>query len=814
MMAKNEQPAIEVDPWALRETELRIGALAQAESLFALSNGHIGMRGNLDEGEPTGVPGTFLNGVYEIRPLPHAETAYGYPEAGETVVSVANGKLIRLLVDDELMDARYGEVLRHERVLDFREGVLRRSMHWRSPTGQEVLVESSRLVSLSQRGVAAILYEVTPVNNDMQLVIQSELVANGDGGLDHHDPNDPRMAAVLENPLKSEEHFLHEEMAMLIHRTDLSGLRVASAMDHEITGPDDMYIEGETGPDIGRLTVTARVPAGQKLRVLKYLSYGWSGRRSISSVRAQVRGSLSEARHTGWDGLVEAQGKFLSEFWDNADVVVEGNDEIQQAVRFGLFHLLQASARGERRAIPAKGLTGSGYDGHAFWDTETFVLPVLTYTWPTAARDALHWRHATLDMARERAQQLNLDGATFPWRTIAGRECSGYWPASTAAFHVSADVSDAVLRYVRVTEDEEFEREVGVPVLIETARMWFKLGAHDSRGEFRIAGVTGPDEYSAIVDNNVYTNLMAARNLRGAAAVALKFPDAAAELNLRPEEPQNWLRAADAMHIPYDEALGVHPQADNFTHHELWPFDDMEPADYPLMLNYPYFDLYRKQVVKQADLVLALFTNGDYFTPDQKRRNFEYYEGVTVRDSSLSACGQAVVAAETGHLELAWDYLQETALVDLHNLAHNTSDGLHLAASAGTWMALVNGFGGFRDYYDQPSFEPRLPKQLSRLAFNLRLGQNTLRVDVGSEEATYTLLRGHGIELTHYGERLIVEDGAPVTRTIEAIPQPPVIHQPKGRAPDEIKTTGTLLDDTGALLEVEGDYPHQSGTAV
>jgi alpha,alpha-trehalose phosphorylase len=258
----------------------------------------------------------------------------------------------------------------------------------------------------------------------------------------------------------------------------------------------------------------------------------------------------------------------------------------------------------------------------------------------------------------------------------------------------------------------------------------------------------------------------------------------------------------------------VHPQADNFTHHEQWPFDEMEASDYPLMLNFPYFDLYRKQVIKQADLVLALYTNGDYFTPEEKRRNFEYYEGVTVRDSSLSACGQAVVAAETGHLDLAYKYLQETALVDLHNLAHNSSDGLHLAASAGTWMGLVAGFGGFRDYYDVPAFAPRLPKNLSRLAFNLRLGESTLRVDVSQDDAVYSLVRGHEIELTHFGEQLKVNADSPITRNIEAIPHPAPIKQPKGRAPDEIKTTGTHLDETGALLEVEGDYPHQSGSAV
>ncbi len=808
MMAK-VRAALELDPWALRETELKIGALAQTESLFALSNGHIGMRGNLDEGEPTGMLGTFLNGVYEIRPLPHAETAYGYPEAGETVVPVPNGKLIRLLVDDELMDIRYGTVLRHERVLDFRDGVLRRTMHWRSPTGQEVIVESRRIVSLHQRGAAAIEYCVTPVNADMKLVVQSELVANADVGASLHNPRDPRMAAVIEDPLVSEEHFLHDEMAVLVHRTDVSGVRVASAMDHEIEGPSDMFVEGETGSDVGRLTVTGNVAAGETLRMVKYLAYGWSTRRSLESVRAQVRGSLSEARHTGWDGLLAEQQEILGEFWENADVIVEGDEEMQHAVRFALFHIFQAAARGERRAIPAKGLTGSGYDGHAFWDTETFVLPVLTYTWPHAARDALHWRHDTLDLARERAQQLNLDGAAFPWRTIAGRECSGYWPASTAAFHVSADVADAVLRYVRATGDEEFHRDVGVAILVETARMWRKLGSYDASGEFRIAGVTGPDEYSAITDNNVYTNLMAARNLKGAAEAAVKFPEEAAALNLLPEEPEQWLAAADAMHIPYDQGLQVHPQADNFTHHEIWPFEEMGASDYPLLLNYPYFDLYRKQVVKQADLVLALFTNGDYFTPEEKRRNFEYYEQVTVRDSSLSACAQSIVAAETGHMDLAWQYLQETALVDLHNLAHNTSDGLHMAATAGTWLGLVNGFGGFRDYYEVPTFSPRLPKNLTRLEFNLRLAENTLNVNVEQSQATYSVTRGHSVTITHEGEELVIANGSSVTRAIEPIQRPGPVSQPKGRAPDEIKRTGTHLDETGALLDVEGNYPHQ-----
>jgi alpha,alpha-trehalose phosphorylase len=364
-------------------------------------------------------------------------------------------------------------------------------------------------------------------------------------------------------------------------------------------------------------------------------------------------------------------------------VELDGDAGLQQAVRFALFHTLQAGARSERRAIAAKGLTGPGYDGHAFWDTETFVLPVLTYTAPHAVRDALRWRHATLSAARDRAKLLGFEGAAFPWRTIDGQECSGYWPAGTAAFHVGADIADAVGRYQAATDDQDFERETGFELLVETARLWRSLGHHDAHGRFRIDGVTGPDEYSAVADNNVYTYLMAQRNLRLAADAVERHADRTAAVSVDPEEAAAWRDAAHAMLIPFDEQLGVHPQAEGFTEHQPWDFEGTSSGEYPLLLHFPYVNLYRKQVVKQADLVLALHLRGDAFSAQAKARNFAYYEALTVRDSSLSACTQAVVAAEVGHLELAYDYFAEAALMDLENLERNTRDGLHIASLAG-----------------------------------------------------------------------------------------------------------------------------------
>jgi alpha,alpha-trehalose phosphorylase len=776
------RPSDEPHPWEIRESELDLDLLAQRESVFALSNGHIGLRGTLDEGEPHGLPGTYLNGVYESRPLPYAEAGFGFPEDGQTVVNVTNGKVIRLLVDDEPFDIRYGELLSHRRVLDMRAGTLEREVEWRSPAGQEIRVRSVRLVSLVQRAVAAILWEVEAVGDPARIVVQSELVANEP----QPEPasEDPRAAAALRAPLESQFTAVREDRVTLVHRTRVSGLLVGAAMDHVVDGPDSAVTEADVEDDLGRVTVAADLEDGERLGLVKFLAYGWSAARSLPAVRDQVEAALVEARKTGWEVLLAGQRGALHDFWEAADVELEGDLEIQQAVRFGLFHTMQAGARAERRAIPAKGLTGPGYDGHAFWDTETFVLPLLTYSVPHAAAAALHWRHSTLPLARERAHTLNLRGAAFPWRTIGGQECSAYWPAGTAAFHVSADVADATIRYVQVTDDVEFERETGIELLVETARLWLSLGHHDPGGGFRIDGVTGPDEYSAVEDDNVFTNLMAQHNLQGAADAVGRHPDRARELGVDDEEVAAWLEAAREIRLPYDEQLGVHPQSDDFTRHAEWDFDETGDR-YPLLLHFPYFELYRKQVVKQPDLVLAMHLRGDAFTDDQKARNFDYYERRTVRDSSLSACTQAVMAAEVGYVELAYDYLAEAALVDLDNLKHNTRDGVHIASLAGAWIACVAGLGGMRDHGGRLSFAPRLPEDLSRLAFRLCLREGRVTVEVDSEQASYELSSGGPLELTHHGRSFVLESGSPVTLPVPPAPDREPPPQPPGRAPRE-----------------------------
>lgn len=773
----------EIDPWRLTYTGLDVDNLGQLESLFALGNGHVGMRGSLDEGEPREIPGTYINGFHEEIPLQYAERGYGYPAIGETVVNVTDGKLIRMMVGDAPFDMRYGSLINNERTLDMRNGLLTRHTEWVSPNGDSVRLETSRLVSFTQRAVAAIRFDVTAIDQDLVVVLQSDLLANEPGAADSEDP---RTGALLDRPLTAEFAAARQTRATLVHATNRSGLRVAVGVDHILEAPGDYETTIEAAGDLARFTVTARIPAGSTLRLTKFLGYGWSHRRSAPALRDQAEAAVAMARLTGWDGLVSEQRAFLDDFWRCADVQIEGDTGLQQAVRFSMFHVLQAGARGEGEGICAKGLTGLGYDGHSFWDAETFVLPMLTYTFPHAARDHLRWRHSILDKARERARELRLEGAAFPWRTITGRECSGYWPAGTAAFHLNADIADATARYLAATGDLEFEAEAGVELLVETARMWISLG-HFNETSFHIDGITGPDEYTALVNDNFFTNAMAQRNLLEAVAICQRRPDLTPLFGVTEDEQRIWRRAAEMMALPYSAEAGVHEQSQGFTNRDEWDFESTSEAQYPLMLHFPYFQLYRNQVIKQTDLVLAMHLRGDLFSPEEKARNFAYYEARTVRDSSLSAATQAVIAAEVGHLELAKSYWSEVAFVDLGDLHGNTQDGVHIASMGGSWLVAVAGFGGMRDHDGKLTFAPRLSQKLTRIRFQVMFDGRMIRLDTRREDdgehTTYELLEGPAMRTWHHDEEISLEPGIPLTLPVPPTPTPEPVRQPVGREP-------------------------------
>ena len=520
---------------------------------------------------------------------------------------------------------------------------------------------------------------------------------------------------------------------------------------------------------------------GEQLRIVKYIAYGWSSQRSRPALVDQVGGALAAAHLTGWDGLLAEQRDYLDEFWDGADVEVDGDAEIQQAVRFALFHILQSAARAEYRPIAAKGLTGTGYDGHTFWDTETFVLPVLTYTHPSAAADALRWRHRCCPRPSSTRPTWAWPGRRSRGGRSAARSARATGlrgpPRSTST--PTSPTPSSVTWTPR--EDAKFEAEVGLELLVETARLWRSLGQHDADGPLQDrrrdrAGRVQRDQGQQRLHQ---PDGPAEPGLRGRIAAA-RLPTEAEALGVSTEEAASWRDAANAMYIPFDERLGVHPQHDGFTDYARWDFKDTPEDKYPLLLHFPYFQLYRKQVVKQADLVLAMYLRSDAFSAEEKARNFAYYEPLTVRDSSLSACIQAVIAAEVGQLDLAHDYLAEAALMDLRDVEHNTSDGLHMASLAGAWMALVAGFGGMRAGHGALAFCPRLPDGIARLTFRMRYQGRKLSVTVRGARARYQLLEGDPLTVTHHGEELELGHRA-IERRIPPLKAGPRPEQPPGR---------------------------------
>lgn len=773
-----DHEAFPVDPWKVIESEFRPDLIGETETLFSVANGYVGLRGNLEEGEPVFQYGTLVNGMYEIRPIVYGEKAFGYAKCDQTIINVTDGKPIRLTIDGEPLDLRQGSIVAHRRELDMQTGILSREFQWATPSGHRVRVKTERFVSFKRRNVACLRFEFEVMDKAAHVAVVSELVGNESNQLNVNDPR--ASAALFGRVLKPVAWSAEDRRIVMAHATDHSELMIGAGMDHHFWDFEPRNEEIDHSPDRASLTFDVDAEPGTPLRFAKFLAYHHADADADADAHCgAVEATLAEAREAGFDALRDEQTRFVATFWEANDVVLDGDDSLQQAVRFSIFQILQASACIDTTSIPAKGLTGQGYEGHYFWDTEIFAMPFLTYSRPEIAKQVLEYRHSILPEARERAETLSQQGALFPWRTINGHEASAFFPAGTAAYHIDADIAYAVRRYTRAVDDAEFADGDGAEILVETARMWKSLGYfNDARdGAFCINEVTGPDEYTALVDNNLYTNMMARENLWCAAAEAGRIksenPDAYQLLidntGLADDEPAGWKEAADKMWIGFDDERQIHKKDDSFLEKELWDFDNTPPDKYPLLLNFHPLVIYRYQVIKQADLVLAMQLLGKHFEPDQVRRNFDYYSGVTVNDSSLSASTQCVVACSIGETEQAHEALLSTARMDLDDVEHNVRDGVHIAASSGTWVAMIYGFGGFRDWDDTPSFVPRLPDEWNSLAYSITWRGSRVNISIAGDEATYTLVDGEPLTIRHWGKKAHLDASKSVTHKIPAL---------------------------------------------
>lgn len=772
----------DIDTWLVQEDRLRSASAGVTASVFALSNGHVGVRGTVEEAGESDARGTFLAGVFEHHPLSYPEGGYGYPERGQAIVRVADGSGIHLQVDGVPLDLESIRPDDHRRTLDLRSGTLQRTTQWTTPRGHRMRLRSTRLVSLAHRSLSAVRWELESLDATVSVAVRSDLTVLGSSSV--VDIPDPRVDEALAQPFSPCLHGAGQTGGHLVHRTRSSGIGVAAAVEHRLDLPPGASVSTRSSPDDLVTTVLAEVSPHAPLAVVKCVCHAWSRDGTDEETLQEAQEGLAVALRQGWDGVLSEQRAVLDGFWEDAAVEVSGDPDLEQALRYGLFQVLQSTALAHDAPIGAKGLTGHGYSGHTFWDIDGFVQPVLALLRPDPAAPLLRWRASTLDQARERARVLDLPGAAFAWRTVDGAEASPYWPASTAALHLNAVVSRAMGFWSDCTGRPLTELD-GVEVLVETARLWAGAAHADHQGRMHLRGVTGPDEYSGVVDDNVFTTLMARWNLTAAAEACAGHPDEADRLDVGEDEQRRWRETAERLHVPYDPVLGVHPAHEGFTESPEWEFSS-DPDRYPVHSHAHYATIYRRQVVKQADLVQALWWFPEEFTAEQAARDFDYYERRTVRDSSLSAAVQSVVAARVGHLDLAVDYLRESAFTDLRDLQGDAEEGLHLASLAGSWLALVCGVGGLRVDGDRLELAPRLPARLGTVAVRFRWRGRRLHLSIGPEGTELRLLDAGAdpLDLVVDGTDVRLEAGAPVRVPLRReAPLLPTPRQPPTREP-------------------------------
>ena len=769
------------DEWNIIEKGFHPEFLAQLETMLALGNGYLGMRGCPEEGGPNTENSTLINGFYETSPIVYPEDAYGFAKTGQTIVGVTDSKTIKLFVDDEPFWLPNANLLRYDRRLNMKSGTLDREILWETPAGKQVLITSRRLVSFANRHVAAISYRVTLLNAAASLVISSEMAAPEPGA--HADPNDPRQTRIFAGRvLHHRTSYAKDRRIVLCHATEKSRLTLTCATDHMLETSCPYAHKVSYTEDFGQVAFTIEARPDCPINLTKFMIYHTSPTASAEELCGRAEWTMDRVATQGFQQLLSSQEQYMHDFWRRSDVRVRdireertkrSTVEIQQAVRFNLFHILQASARAEDTGVPAKGLTGQAYEGHYFWDTETYLLPFLIYTSPRIAKNLLTFRYKMLPQARARARQLGHRGAMFPWRTISGEEASPYYAAGTAQYHINADIMYALRKYVQATGDEAFLQDCGAEMLVETARLWLSLGFYSDAkgGKFCVNSVTGPDEYNTVVNNNAYTNLMARENLRYAAqtveALRATDPDAYSTLvhktALEPSEVEAWIRAADSMYVPYDEKLKIIPQDDSFLDREPWDFKNTPHDHYPLLLFYHPLNIYRKQVIKQADVVLAMFLLGDAFSAEEKKRNFEFYDPLTTGDSSLSSCVEAIIATQVGDIGKAIRYGVAALLMDLADVGGNVKDGCHIASMGGTWMMLTYGLGGMRDDDGMLSFWPRrAPEDNAILRFPVTYRGQMLEVEIGVQKVEYALREGDHLVIRHETEELSLTRDHPV----------------------------------------------------
>ena len=732
------------------------------ETLFHNANGYIGVRGSLEEGVPGDVDtmrGIYINGFYDIIPMKQAEMLCNFVDKKETMLNVADTMTVNLIVDGEMFDLCNGKVIEHTRCLDMEKGVTRRHVIWETVSGKRVEINITRMTSFEMLSLFSIEYTVKALNFSGDIKFIS---THNPDVTNYCNPKDPRLAAESLKNLEVKDFYRKDECTLAISQTSVSNLRMCSLVHNRLRVSGNSVITGEVIDIFGKQSVytgVAHISEGSEV-TLEKLSFFSDSVRS-RDISGKVFEDYEIVRQKSLDYYYRAQKEYMTNFWTNCEMEIDGDDDMNSAVAFNMYELLQSSAKDAYASIAAKGMSGEGYEGHYFWDTETFIMPFFTLTNPSLSKMLLRYRYKTLGKAKENAKLLgHKKGALFPWRTITGEECSGYFVSGSAAYHINADIAYAFVNYYIATGDLDFMLEAGLEVLLETSRLWMDLGCLNADGKFVLNVVTGPDEYTCMVNNNYYTNAAAKYNLNWTVKIhdlldkAGMTRDIDKRLNISSEELVSFSEAARNMLLPYDEELGINPQDDSFLSKPVWDLENTPKEDFPLLLHYHPLHLYRYQVCKQADTVLAYFMFENEQSRGVMKKSYEYYEKITTHDSSLSTCVFSIVASRLGMKEKAYSYFGDSAKLDLMNTHNNTKHGIHTANMGGCYMAIVNGFACLRMTENGISLSPGVPENWKGYKFKFVYRKRLIKVIIDKENVSIELLEGEPLSVRVYDKEI------------------------------------------------------------
>ena len=756
--------------WKIVEEGFDKNNVTASESLFSLGNGAMGQRANFEEtyGGET-FQGSYIGGIYYPDKTRVGWWKNGYPEYFAKVLNAPNWIGIDVAVNGKNLDLDQCKIIEFRRELDMKEGVLNRTFVAELEAGDTVKVTSSRFLSMRRNEIGAIKYSVTPINFDGEISFTPYI----DAGVMNEDANyDEFFWEILESKEGDDE-------AYILAKTLKTDFHVCTGMKMEMALNDFMIEidkEVEKTDKSIRYTYKTDVKSGDTFTLFKYGGYVQSMNHPRAELFNASKRALEEAAEIGYEDLFKAQQEAWAAIWDTADITIEGDIKAQQAIRFNIFQLNQTySGDDSRLNIGPKGFTGEKYGGSTYWDTEAYCIPFYMSTKnKEVARNLLVYRYNHLDRAIENAEKLGFKegAALYPMVTMNGEECHNEWEITFEEIHRNGAMIYAIYNYVNYTGDFEYILTHGMEVMIGVARFWSQRSSFSSeKNKYVILGVTGPNEYENNVNNNWYTNYIAQWCLKYTLENlevleenhSGEYQRVLEKSGLQSEETDRWKEIVKDMHFPFSEKHGVFLQQDGFLDKELIPVDELPRSERPINQKWSWDRILRSPYIKQADVLQGMYFFENHFNREQLEKHFDFYEPLTVHESSLSPCVHSILACSLGREEKAYEMYLRTSRLDLDDYNHEVHEGLHITSMAGTWLSIVQGFGGMRNFDGKLSFDPIIPKNWDSYSFKIKYRDHTIKVFKNhegckfyNESDTPVDILVKGKEVTIYNQDLVV----------------------------------------------------------